>query len=124
MSNQRILIVDDEELIANALQEFFTQAGFEVETAANGDAALRKFMENPFDLLIVDILMPEKDGIATIMDLQKQEKAPKIIAISGGGNVIKNFDYLEYAQALGAVKCFQKPLDPNEILDSVRTAFL
>lgn len=118
----RILIVDDESLLAETLQSFLKSEGFQADVANNGETALRMVKEEDYDLMIVDIFMPEKDGIATIMDLKKINDRCKVIAMSGGGNVIKNFDYLEYAQALGAIRCFQKPIDPSELLACVKAA--
>lgn len=70
------------------------------------------------ELVIADIVMPEKDGLETIMELQKMRPDLKIIAISGGSR-IGNFDFLAMAKKLGACKTFYKPLDNNELLVAV-----
>ena len=116
MNMKRILLIEDEMPVAQALAEILRDERYEVDIADNGFAGLRLFDSRPYDLILLDIFMPEKDGIATIMDLQKRAMGLKLIAMSGGGSVIKNFDYLEYAKALGVLACFQKPVNPKELL--------
>ena len=116
MNMKRILLIEDEMPVAQALAEILRDERYEVDIADNGLAGLRLFDSRPYDLILLDIFMPEKDGIATIMDLQKRAMGLKLIAMSGGGSVIKNFDYLEYAKALGVLACFQKPVNPKELL--------
>ncbi len=116
---KRILLVEDEEMVAQALAELLSDEGYLVDQAANGVVALQNFQKNTYDLLIIDLFMPEKDGIATIMEVQKLNAQVKVIAISGGGTLLKNFDYLEYAHALGAIACFRKPVDANILLKTV-----
>jgi len=116
MTPKRILLIEDEALVAQALAEILRDELYEVDLAENGVQGLKLFDSRPYDLILIDIFMPEKDGIATIMDLQKRAMGLKLIAMSGGGAVIKNFDYLEYAKALGVLACFQKPVNPAELL--------
>ena len=116
---KRILLIEDEEMVSQALADLLSEEGYQVDQAANGVAAMEVFNKDLHDLLIVDLFMPEKDGIATIMDVQKQDSNAKVIAISGGGNLLKNYDYLEYAHALGALACFRKPVDANILLKTV-----
>jgi len=114
-----ILIMEDEVLVREGLLETLESAGYSTYAAADGAQGIALAQEHPFDLAIIDIFMPQKDGIAAIMEFKKLQSKVKIIAISGGGAVVRDFDYLEYAQALGAAKCFQKPIDPQELLDVV-----
>jgi len=114
-----ILIMEDEALVREGLHAILESAGYAVVSVADGNEGIEIAGDKTFDLAIIDIFMPQKDGIATIMELKKLSPQLSVIAISGGGNVIRDFDYLEYAQALGAVKCFQKPVDPDELLDTI-----
>lgn len=68
----RILVVDDDPRLRAGLQDILTQAGYEVEIACNGEEACQAFKRLPVDLLIIDILMPEKEGIETITDLRRE----------------------------------------------------
>jgi len=114
-----ILVMEDEALVRQGLVELLETAGFNAQAVADGNQGLEIAAKTSFDLAIVDIFMPLKDGIATIMELKKLSPLLKVIAISGGGNIVRDFDYLEYAQALGAVKCFQKPVNPDELLETI-----
>ena len=116
---KNILLVEDEFLVAQALQELLKDEGYHVDIAENGVEALQLYDQKAYDLLVVDLFMPEKDGIATMMDLQRKQNDVKLIAISGGGTLLKNYDYLEYASALGALACFKKPIEPSPFLDAI-----
>ena len=89
-------------------------------TAGNGDEALRLAREQPFDVLITDILMPEKDGIETIMAFRQEHPSVKIIAMSGGGRRMGK-DPLRLARLLGAHAILEKPFAFHVLRDTVRT---
>ena len=74
--------------------------------------------ENPADLIITDIFMPEKEGTEFIMDMSEEFSAVKVIAMSGGGN-IADVDFLNLAKNLGALKTFQKPFKQADLLAAV-----
>ncbi len=116
-----ILVVDDEELVRATLREMLEQAGHEVFEAANGVEALKSFDDRAVDLVITDIIMPEKEGIETILDLRKRAPELKIVAISGGGRSA-NFDFLKMASMLGACEVLAKPFRRTQVLDAVREA--
>src|SRR5688572_5772731 len=103
-----ILVIDDEQLVANAIATVLTRAGHQVSVAANGDAGLAKFKEARQDLVITDIVMPGKEGIETIRDLRKLAPELPIIAMSGGG-MRSNYDFLSMARRLGATEVLGKP---------------
>ena len=114
----RVLVVDDEELVRTMLREVLERAGYEVIDAPDGKVAARLYREKPADLLIVDILMPEKDGLETIIDLCGEFPDVKIIAVSGGG-VTGRLDLLPAAEHLGAVRTFKKPFKMRELLAAI-----
>ena len=118
---ETILIADDDLQIRTLLSQFFTNSGYETLVAANGLEAIRHYESGQPDLVITDILMPEKDGIETIMDLKKMDPAVKIIAISGGGACSAG-NYLSLAEKLGAVAVFEKPFNLKELLLHIRAA--
>lgn len=115
-----ILVVDDEELVRVTLRQMLEKAGHEVFEATNGDEALRAFDEHKdkADLVITDIIMPEKDGIETIAALRKQKPDLKIIAISGGGRT-GNMDFLDIAKKFGASDILAKPFEKEQVLNVV-----
>lgn len=111
----KILVVDDEPLICSMLSTRLSRAGHDVMTTRNGREAIVLQQQAPSQILIVDIMMPEKDGLETIMHLHAENPDIKIIAISGGSR-IGNVDLLELASQYGAVEVFHKPLDHQQLL--------
>lgn len=114
----RILVIDDEEMVRETLCVVLKNKGYEVEEAENGEDGINLHRENPFDLIITDILMPTKEGIGTIVELKSENHNIPIIAISGGGRTDK-VDYLESATMLGADKVLAKPFSNDELILSV-----
>ncbi len=110
-----ILVVDDEPQIRAVLRRKLERCGYDVCEAANGREAIRSLETVPFDLVITDILMPEKDGLDTILFLRKQQPNVKVIAISAPSNDL----YLESACAFGASRAFEKPLELNDLAEAV-----
>jgi CheY-like chemotaxis protein len=115
----RILIIDDEDQPRRMLQQVLTRAGYEVVEARNGNEGLQRFRARPTDLVITDILMPEKEGLETIIDIRREFPTAKIIAISGGGRA-GNLHFLDVAQRLGAQRVLQKPFELQEMLAAVQ----
>jgi DNA-binding response OmpR family regulator len=114
----KILIIDDDRRVRDTIKLVMEAAGYTLAFASNGREGLARFAEFTPDLVITDILMPEKEGIATITELRKLSKTLPIIAISGGGRV-GNMDFLKVAQNMGATKTLSKPFDPDELIDTV-----
>ncbi len=119
---KRILLVDDDaELLDALLRQFHPhRQEWQVATAGDGAEALRLAHEQPFDLLITDILMPEKDGIETVRAFRREHPSVKIVAISGGGRHL-GIEPLYWARELGANATLEKPFDFHVLRDTVRT---
>lgn len=113
-----ILIVDDDDAVLDVLSEMLRFAGHEATIAQNGRDALKWVSEGKFDLVITDLIMPEKEGLETITDIRAQSPETPIIAISGGGRVGPN-DYLETAKLIGADASLAKPFARQELLSTV-----
>jgi DNA-binding NtrC family response regulator len=116
----QILVVDDEPDIGSSLAKLLATAGHEVILARNGNEATRLCRERRVDLVLVDLFMPDKDGIETIIELQALKLALPIIAMSGGGP--RRMDLLPEAKLLGAVHTIDKPFDPAQLLALVNSA--
>ena len=114
----RILIIEDEEQTRRMIVEVLQRAGYEVSEARDGVEGLRRYRESPTDLIITDILMPEKEGLETIMALKRESPHVKIIAMSGGGRA-GNLHFLDIARRLGAHRTLEKPFELQEMLDAV-----
>ena len=115
----RILVIDDDINIREMLKECLERAEYEVLVASDGKAALKLHSANPVDLIITDIVMPEKDGLEIIMEFRRRFPEVKVIAISGGGKIGAN-EYLNIAKVLGVTKTFSKPFELRELLAAVR----
>ncbi len=114
----RVLVVDDEEQMRSMLRQVLESAGYEVMEAPDGNVALWIFKEKPADLIITDIIMPEKEGLETIIELKQDFPDVKIIAISGGGHGNKG-QYLDMAKKMGADNTLAKPFEKEELLKTV-----
>ena len=115
----RILIIDDDVQVLDMLKQTLECEEYEMVGSPNGKEGIRLHREDPVDLIITDIIMPEKEGIETIMELKRDFPDVKIIAISGGG-IIGPEDYLHMAKILGAKRTFAKPVDRDELLKAVK----
>ncbi len=119
----RILIVDDTPLMRDALHDVLGMAGHEVVMAENGARALERIDEGEtFDLIITDIIMPEMDGIQTIIEVRSRLPKTRIIAISGGSARLDKGRGLDTAERLGAVAVLEKPFEVDALLDAVNAA--
>jgi len=113
-----ILVIDDEPQMRRMLRMMLEREGFAVLEAENGEVGLRLIQESHIDLVITDLIMPEKEGLETIMEMRSAFPRLNIIAISGGGRAEPD-GYLKMAESLGAARVFSKPLDRSELLDAV-----
>ena len=115
---RKILIIDDEPYILLMLKKMLEKAGYEVDLASNGQQGMQIFEKDKVDLVITDIIMPDKEGLEIILEMKKQRPDLKIIAISGGGRISPE-SYLECAAHFGASKVFQKPFKQKELVSAV-----
>jgi len=115
----RILVIDDDEQVLDMLYESLTREGYDVLRASNGEQGLRLYRQKPVDLIITDIIMPEKEGIETIIELRRDFPDVKIIAMSGGGR-IGTKDYLHLAKIFGVQRTFTKPVAREQLLDAIK----
>ncbi len=111
----RILIIEDDPHFSDMLRLFLERVGHTALLAANGSDGCRLFRdEQPIDLVITDIYMPEQDGLQTIRDLKRDHPATRIIAVSGGGRSM-NLAPLDYARDFGADRTLAKPFELAEL---------
>ena len=114
-----ILVIDDEQLIRLQIRSALEFEGFTVHEAADGNEGLTRIALDRPDVVITDILMPDKEGIETILELRRLYPKIRIIAISGGGRT-GNKDFLRTAKHLGADRTLAKPFGLAELLRMVR----
>jgi len=117
-----ILIIDDDNSFRGALKRLLTKHGFSVQTAVDGRDGLKKIGAEKFDVVILDMWMPEKDGLETLIEIRQQIPDMKVIAISGARDIgLKK--PLETAKRLGAIATLEKPFTAEELLKALEAAF-
>ncbi|MFP4381877.1 MAG: response regulator [Candidatus Sumerlaeia bacterium] len=118
---QKILVVDDDDQVRELIQDILCHYDYELTLAQNGREALKLCQKDEPDLLITDIVMPEMEGIETIIQIRKKHPRLPMIAISGGGQISSDV-YLAMAKNLGASRTLSKPFTKSELLDAVSKA--
>lgn len=114
-----ILIIDDEPALRTMARDSLEPEHTVVE-AANGLEGMHKFEAASFDLVITDIIMPDQEGIETILKIRRLQPDQKIIAMSGGGRT-KTVEFLELAKEIGVNRTLKKPFGPGVLRDTVRS---
>lgn len=113
---QRILVVDDEESIVTLLQFNLEKAGFQVDTAFNGQDALQKASEHTYDLIVLDLMLPEMDGLEVCKQLRLNKVLTPIVMLTAKDDEFDKVLGLE----LGADDYMTKPFSPREVVARVR----
>ncbi len=116
----RILVIDDEPHLRTLIEKFLLLDDHEVDLAEDGNKGLKLIEGNSYDLVITDIVMPEKDGLEVIMELKRLFPNIRIIVISGGGERLNIQDLLKMARLMGADRVMSKPLDFIKLQSAVR----
>jgi CheY-like chemotaxis protein len=121
----RILVIDDQPYVRATISLTLQAKGFEVVAAESGALGLKEFEESQFDVVIVDIFMPELDGAKIIKILRARSAQQPIVAISGvllkaSGRTA--LDFLSMAPGITNVVCLQKPFRPAELLQAIQQA--
>ena len=114
----RILVIDDDEAFRPMVRQMLEHAGYEVLEAANGKQGLKIYEAETPDLVITDLIMPEFEGMETIMALLKDNPDAPVIAMSGGGRFTA-IDVLSSARKFGAQQTLAKPFKRAELLAAV-----
>ena len=113
-----VLVVDDEPEIRSLLRQVLERDGHAVTEAENGRKAVRALREGSIDLVITDIVMPEQEGMETILQIRRLRPDMKIIAMSGGGRRL-SMDFLPLAARLGADRTIEKPFKAAHVAAAV-----
>jgi CheY-like chemotaxis protein len=115
LERKRVLIVDDDELVRVMVREIFERFGVIVSIATNGRLAIAAMAEQKPDLVVLDIIMPEKEGLETLLQIKRDYADVKVIAISSGGRKQLD-DFLVIADRFGADVVLKKPIRPSVLL--------
>lgn len=119
----KILVVEDEDILRNVLVKILIKAGFEVQQAGDGNQALELCLWFRPDLVLTDIVMPDKEGLETIQELLEMRPELKIIAMSGGGRSGPG-SYLSIAVKLGAKATLKKPFMREELISTINSVLM
>lgn len=114
-----VLVVDDEDQVRQLIRETLEQAGYQVREARDGKQALEQYRRQRADLVVMDILMPDQDGLESISVLRREFPKVKVIAITGGTDMIGILGFLDVAKMLGASRTLQKPFEMQALVDAV-----
>jgi DNA-binding response OmpR family regulator len=115
----KILVIDDDEMVRRMVTRILHSDGHEVLCAADGAAGMMLLREHAPAVVITDIIMPEQEGIETILSIRREKPEVKIIAISGGG-LFGEIEVLKMARLLGADEVIAKPFRAQDLLSRVR----
>jgi CheY-like chemotaxis protein len=114
-----ILVIDDDPHITTMLETILSSESCRVQTAGSGLIGLQLLRESPFDVVITDIVMPESDGFEVIMEINRMQPRPRVIAMTGGSARLSR----EYLSGVASAMCVQqvlcKPFSVEELLEAV-----
>jgi CheY-like chemotaxis protein len=122
LAGRTILIIEDDPIMLRNLAQWFQQAGCKVVAARDGVEGLAQFNEVRPDAVVTDIIMPNREGVETLMAIKAEAPDVKILAISGGGR-LGSADLLAMAYSLGADAVMAKPFRSTEIISAVARLF-
>lgn len=114
----RVLLVDDEEEFTEVLSERLSTRGLNVDVSSSGPQAIAMASNKPYDAVVMDLAMPEMDGIETLKHMVKQNPDIQVILLTGRGTIEKSVD----AMKSGAVEFLEKPVDINTLVDTIMKA--
>lgn len=113
----RIVLIDDENQFRQMVRQFLERCGHEVLEAANGEEGVELFFKMPADIVISDVIMPQKEGIEAVLEIKRQFPDAKIIVVSGGGWYGTEVDF-DMAKKLGALT-LKKPFELQELAAAI-----
>ncbi|MBH0176611.1 MAG: response regulator [Nitrospira sp.] len=114
-----VLVIDDDDRIRCLIREVLEPAGYVVEEASGGKEGLERYRARQADVVIMDILMPDQDGLESMLTLHREFPLSRVISMTGGGDMIGILNFLDVAKMLGASRTIQKPFDVNVLLEAV-----
>jgi DNA-binding NtrC family response regulator len=112
----RFLIIDDDEDLGSVVQMILELDGHEAAVSTNAESAVKMHRVRAADVLITDIFMPDKDGFEVIRQFRREFPDVSIVAMSGGGEMLRSLRYLSSAREIGAVHSIRKPFEKESLL--------
>ncbi len=118
MKDAKILLVDDEVVFANNMSKLLNRRGYQVTAVNGGDTALRSLMDNPFDVMVLDLKMPGMDGIAVLHEMKKLGLVTEVLVLTGHGSIDTALEAIQ----LGAYDYLTKPCEIAELVAKIEAA--
>ena len=115
----KVIVIDDDPAVRSVLVAAFNRVGCETRWAVDGRSGVKLFDAEPAHLVVTDIVMPNQEGIETILQLKRRDRPPRVIAISGGGR-LGGQDFLLWAKHLGADAVLPKPFRTSQLIEVAR----
>ena len=112
----KLLVIEDEKKIANMIQKGFREQGYEVDISANGEEGLVRASSNPYDAIIIDIMLPGRDGLSVLRSLREKKVTTPVMIVTARGEVSERVEGLN----LGADDYIAKPFSMDEVVARVR----
>jgi DNA-binding NtrC family response regulator len=113
-----VLLADDDKLVLASFRYAFDRKGYRVLLAENGNVALQHLESGPVDIVFLDILMPQKEGLETLLEMRQRFPAVPVYVMSGGG-VRNTHDFLAVAEKFGATGILRKPVTPAVLIELI-----
>ncbi|MFP4083469.1 MAG: response regulator [Desulfonatronovibrio sp.] len=118
MSEEKVLLVDDEQEFLKALSQRMQAKGLEITPATSGEEAIEAVKDEFFDAVVLDMMMPNLDGIETLKKIKEVNPDVQVILLTGHATVDKGIE----AMKLGAMDFLEKPAEINSLLEKIKMA--
>jgi len=115
----KLLLVDDEEQFVEVLAQRLSTRGYDVKTAFDGDAAIELVRSEDVDVVILDVLMPGKDGLSTLKEIKAIKPDVEVIMLTGDGSIETAIE----GTKLGAYDYLMKPTDTSDLVSKIGKAY-
>ena len=115
----KVLLVDDDDVIRTALSHALELQYFKVTSLADGSKVVKEISDAKYDVVVLDIVMPNKEGLETIEDIRKVDRNIPILAVSGGGKTMPDMN-LTIAKMMGATDTLAKPFDSITLIHKIQ----
>ncbi len=122
MNGRSVLVVDDNRELLEAVARVLRSAGYQVQATRDARAVMGMIRAQPPDLVITDIMMPDRDGVEVITEIRKSTRGIRVLAMSGR-KYLGALDLLGMAKTLGADATLQKPFEGDELLAAIEPLF-
>jgi DNA-binding NtrC family response regulator len=118
MAKARVLVIDDDQIVLDSISQLLTDDDYEVDVTLRGGEGLERAIREDYDIVLVDIRMPDMGGIKVLRDIRRKRPALPVVMITGYATAPS----AEMAMNLGAAGFLEKPFEPEELLETVASA--